>query len=119
MSREALIDVVHRYHPAGHLDVEPGYDALPEVRARKAVQQASPSDTWDLLLANLRALWPAAKVMDHSQLLFDCGRQVRVGRDPAEAGHHLVGWASLLARVFVAAVSRPHPYAAGTTRVRL
>ena len=30
-----------------------------------------------------------------------------------------IGWASLLARVFVAAVSRPHPYAAGTTRVRL
>jgi hypothetical protein len=99
-SLEELRELVRRYHPPGVLDVDEGYAELPEVKARRAVQGAAPGgEEWSRLLKRIKAAWPDAKLLDHSTLHLDCGRQVRVMRDHSDPGHHLVAWVSLLAPV--------------------
>lgn len=95
-----LVALAHRFHPTGALDVDPGYAELPEVQARRAVQQAAEgAGEWQALQRELRRSWPEARMMDHSTLHLDCGRHLRVMRDPDDPGHHLVIWVSLLAPV--------------------
>jgi hypothetical protein len=95
-----LVALAHRFHPTGALDVDPGYADLPEVQARRAVQDAAGGAAeWQALLRELQRIWPGARVMDHSTLHLDCGRHLRVMRDPDDPGHHLVVWVSLLAPV--------------------
>jgi len=91
-----LLALARSVHPAHALEDEPGYADLPEVRHRRQLQERAPgSEAWSALLAELRA-WPA-RVLDHSTLHLDCGRQARMLVEPDHPGHHLVVWVSLLA----------------------
>jgi hypothetical protein len=107
LTADELLAIAARYHPTGAFDVDPGYTDLREVQARRAVQRvAEGAADWRDLLNEIGGLWPSAKVMDYSKLDLDCGRHVRVMRDPADPGHHLVAWLSLLAPVALVYESR-------------
>jgi hypothetical protein len=104
---EDLLAIACRFHPTGALDVEPGYAELPEVRARRAVQEAAPGGAeWTAFLGDLKRLFPSARLLDHSTLHLCCARHVRVMRDPEDPGHHLVAWVSVLAPVALVYESR-------------
>lgn len=105
-----LLATARRFHPTGALDVDPGYADLPEVQARRAVQRAAEgAAAWRDLQREILRSWPSARAMDHSTLHLDCGRHLRVMRDPDAPGHHLVIWISLLAPVALIYEARQTP----------
>jgi hypothetical protein len=97
----ALIGLAYRYHPRGQLDVEPGYESWPEVRARRRAQEHAQREpgAWTALLAAARSAWPAAQVMDWSRLELDTARHLRLQIESTRPRRHLVAWASILAPV--------------------
>jgi hypothetical protein len=80
LTAEALVQLVHRYHPAGFLNVDPRYKASDEGQRLTALVHANaePSPIWKNLIQRLHAEFPDCSVWDTTVPLLDPCYSVRV-----------------------------------------
>ncbi len=104
-SAEALIELVHRYYPAGLHGDDPRYRQSAEYQRLGAVRRAASEDdaAWKAFLKQVREHFPQCTLWELPGPLYDPSRGVRVYLPdaPGPAGEHqaLVVLASILAPV--------------------
>lgn len=88
LTADALVQLVHRYYPAGLLIDEPQYKTSEEIRRLRALQHAHehPSPTWTAFITRLRQEFSDCTLWDTTVPLLNPCYSVRVSLPGFEAG---------------------------------
>jgi hypothetical protein len=88
LTADALVQLVHRYYPAGLLIDEPRYKQSEEVQRLTALLQANAagSPTWKEFIQRLRGEFPDSSIWDMTVPLMDPCYSVRVSLPGFETG---------------------------------
>ncbi|MCY1073764.1 hypothetical protein [Archangium lansingense] len=80
LTADALVQLVHRYYPAGLLVDEPQYKASEEVQRLRTLLRVheTPSPTWEAFIPQLRHEFPDCSLWDTTVPLLDPCYSVRV-----------------------------------------
>jgi hypothetical protein len=109
-SSEALVEVVHRYYPAGIHGDEPLYRLTEEYKRWDAARRAAQENNgaWECFLQQVREQFPRVTLWELPGLLYDPSNRVRIylpGSSKSKRGA-LVVIASILAPVHVLYASK-------------
>jgi hypothetical protein len=79
-SAEALIQLVHRYYPAGIHRDDPRHPTTEEHQRLEALRRAAVGDTaaWQAFLHRIREELPGSRVWDHPTIRYDPAREARI-----------------------------------------
>ncbi|MDY7232965.1 hypothetical protein [Hyalangium rubrum] len=79
---EALIQLVHRYYPAGVHRDDPSHSSTEEHQRLEALRQAAVQDvtSWEAFLQRIRDELPGCRVWDYPTIRYDPAREARVAQ---------------------------------------
>lgn len=92
LTADALVQLVHRYYPAGLLIDEPKYKASEEIQRLRTLQQThyeQPSPTWKTLITRIRQEFPDSSLWDTTVPFLDSCYSIRVSLPGFEVGDPL------------------------------